>query len=140
MNMVWPIALIVISNVFYNISTKSTPAGINPFASLTITYLVGAAASAIIFFIMQKNGNLLREYQHLNWSALVLGIAIVGLEVGSIYMYKAGWNISTGQLVYGAILAIALILVGSLFYHEAITRTKVLGILICMIGLYFINK
>lgn len=139
MNMYWPIAVIVLSNVFYNICSKATPREINPFAALTITYVVGAMTSGVLYFAI-KRGSLLQEYRHLNWSSFVLGLAIVGLEAGSIYMYKAGWNISTGQLIYSSILAISLIVVGYFFYHEAITGTKIAGILICMIGLYFINK
>jgi drug/metabolite transporter (DMT)-like permease len=137
--MYWPIAVIVLSNVFYNICSKATPREINPFAALTVTYVVGAMTSGVLYFAI-KRGSLLQEYRHLNWSSFVLGLAIVGLEAGSIYMYKAGWNISTGQLIYSSILAIALIVVGYCFYHEAITGTKIAGILICMIGLYFINK
>jgi len=140
MNLYWPIALIVLSNVFYNVCSKSTPAEINPFASLTITYVIGALFSGVMYFALNKGGNLLQEYHHVNWSTFVLGLAIVGLEAGSIYMYKAGWNISTGQLVYSSILAIILIMVGYFFYHEAITGTKIAGILICMVGLFFINK
>jgi len=140
MNLYWPIALIVLSNVFYHLCSKSTPTEINPFASLTITYMIGAVFSGVMYFILNKGGNLLREYHNVNWSAFVLGLAIVGLEAGSIYMYKAGWNISTGQLVYSSILAIILILVGHFFYQEAITGTKIAGILICMVGLFFINK
>jgi len=140
MNLYWPIALIVLSNVFYNVCSKSTPAEINPFASLTITYVIGALFSGVMYFALNKGGNLLQEYHHVNWSTFVLGLAIVGLEAGSIYMYKAGWNISTGQLVYSSILAIILIMVGYFFYHEAISGTKIAGILICMVGLFLINK
>ena len=43
---IWPIALVVASNVVYQICAKSIPGDLNPFASLTVTYLVGAAASA----------------------------------------------------------------------------------------------
>lgn len=43
LNYIWPLALVVLSNVFYQISAKSVPDAMNPFASLTITYLVGAA-------------------------------------------------------------------------------------------------
>ena len=45
---VWPVILIVLSNVFYQISTKSVPEGLNPYASLLVTYLVGAASSVIL--------------------------------------------------------------------------------------------
>ena len=136
----WPIALIVLANVFYNICAKSTPADVDPFASLTVTYLIGAAVSCAMFFALGGGGGLLQEYRKLNWSSIVLGFAVVGLEAGSIYMYKAGWNISTGQIVYSSILAVFLIVIGVVFYHESISWTKIAGILVCMAGLYLINR
>ena len=140
MSLYWPIALIVLSNVFYHVCSKSTPTDVNPFAALTITYALGAVSSLILYFALNKGGSLLQEYRHVNWSTFALGIAIVGLEAGSIYMYKVGWNISTGLLVSSAAAAIVLIFVGRLIYREAITASKLIGILICMLGLYFINK
>jgi drug/metabolite transporter (DMT)-like permease len=140
MDKIWPIALIVLSNVFYQVCSKSTPSEVNPFASLTITYGIGAIFSGILYWALSKGGNLLAEYRRVNWSAFVLGLVIVGLEAGSIYMYKAGWNISTGQLVHSSILAVILIFVGYSFYHETISATKIAGILICMAGLYLINR
>ena len=44
--MIWPIGLMVLSNIFYNICSKETPSQMNPFAALIITYLVGAVVSA----------------------------------------------------------------------------------------------
>ncbi|NLX64202.1 MAG: EamA family transporter [Clostridiaceae bacterium] len=138
--MVWPIALIVISNIFYNICSKETPAAIDPFASLTVTYIVGALVSLVLYYTLNKSGNIMNELKSINWSGFVLGIAIVGLEAGSIYMYKAGWNISSGHIVHSIILSICLVLIGAVVYHEVITLTKIAGILICMLGLYLINK
>lgn len=140
MSFYWPILLIVLSNVFYHICTKSTPSDINPFASLTVTYLVGAVLSLALYFILNRQGNLLAEFRHLNWVPFVLGIAIVGLEGGYIYLYKVGWSISTGQIIASILLAFALLVIGLVFYHESITWSKVIGIVICMLGLYFINK
>ena len=89
-----PIVLIVLSNVFYHICSKETPADINPFASLTVTYAVGFLASLLLFLITGKGSGLLAEYRHVNWAVIVFGLSIVGLEAGYIAMYKAGWNIS----------------------------------------------
>ena len=136
---VWPIALVIISNVVYQICAKSVPKEMNPFASLTVTYVVGAIASAILFFILGKNGNLIKEYSKLNWAPFVLGIVIVGLETGWIYAYKAGWQVSTGFIVQSAVLAVMLLAVGYFLYHEAFTWNKVVGVVICLIGLVFIN-
>ncbi len=55
-------------------------------------------------------------------------------------MYKAGWEISTGQLVHSAILAICLIIIGAIFYKEPMTAKKLIGIGVCMVGLFLINS
>ena len=137
---IWPIALVIGSNIIYQICAKSVPEGMNPFASLTVTYLVGAVLSAVLFFVLGGGGSLLKEYGKLNWAPFVLGLVIVGLEVGWIYAYKAGWPVSTGFIVQSAILAVALLAVGYFLYHEALTWNKLVGIAICLVGLFFINR
>ena len=136
---VWPIALVVLSNVVYHICAKSVPEDMNPLASLTVTYLVGAVSCWLLFHLTNRDGHLLQEYAKLNWAPVVFGIALVGLEVGFIYAYKAGWQVSTAAIVQSSFLAIALIFVGYLLYHEALTWNKLLGVAICLAGLFFIN-
>jgi len=140
MSMVWPIVLVVFSDIVYQICAKGVPKDMDAMASMTITYIVGAVCSAVMFFVMNKNSNLLQEYTKMNWAPVFLGVSVVGLEVGFIYAYKNGWALSTASLVQSAFLAVALIIVGGVLYHEAITANKVIGIVICLIGLYFINK
>ena len=136
---IWPIALVVLSNTLYQICAKSVPEGMNPLASLTITYLVGAAVSCAMYYILNRNADLLKEIRLTNWAPIVLGIVIVGLEVGFIYAFRAGWQISMAQIVSSAVLAVILIFVGYLLYHEAITWNKIAGIIICLAGLVLIN-
>ena len=138
--MFWPILLIVGAEVVYQICTKSTPAAIDPLASLSVTYAVGAVASILFYFLLHRDGDLVREYSHLNWSAIALGVAIVGLEVGSIYMYKVGWAVSVGPLVKNICVMVAMVPLGALVYREVITPTKLLGIIICLIGVVIISK
>lgn len=137
---VWPIALVVVSNTVYQICAKSVPAELDPFAALTVTYLIGAAASAALYFALNRGGNLFREIAGVNWSSIVLGIVIVGLETGCIFAYKAGWPVSSMQIAQSAILAVMLILVGFFLYKEEISASKLLGIAICLVGLYFVNR
>ena len=124
MSYIWPMVLLVVSNTVYQLCAKSVPKGINPFASLIVTY---------------SDGNLLKEYGKLNWAPFVLGIVIVGLEAGWIYAYKAGWQVSTGFIVQSAFLAMSLLLVGYFIFREALTWNKVVGVAICLVGLIFIN-
>lgn len=140
MNLYWPMGLVVVSNTFYHICSKSLPERINPFAALTVTYLVGAAASVVFYFCFNPGGSLLQEYRYLNWTSPILGMIIVMLEAGWIYLYKAGWSVNTGYLVQSAILAAVLLFVGLLLYKEAITLTKVLGMIVCMGGIVLMTK
>ena len=136
---IWPLALVVLANTFYQICAKSITDALDPYASLTVTYLVGALVSFIIYCVINKSANIFHEYSKLNWAPFVLGISIVGLEVGFIFAYKAGWQVSTAQLVQGAVLAVILIFVGYFLYNEALTWNKIAGIAVCLGGLTLIN-
>ena len=61
-------------------------------------------------------------------------------DVGFIYAYKNGWEASTASIVQSAFLALALLGVGAALYKEAITANKVTGVVICLVGLWFINR
>ena len=136
---IWPIALVVLSNVLYQVCAKRVPQDLNPFASLTVTYLVGAAASVVMYYILNKQGNLIKEFSKLNWAPFVFGLVVVGLEVGWIYVYKAGWQVSVAPIVQSAFVAMILIFVGFMFYHEPLSWNKIVGIVICLVGMIFIN-
>lgn len=107
---------------------------------MTVTYAVATLFSAAAFFITTKGGNILKEFSFSNWATVVLGIVITGLEVGFIFAYKVGWKVSTLATVSNAFLAVALIFVGLFLYHEPINWNKVVGVVICLLGLWFINK
>ena len=72
-------------------------------------------------------------------SALGFNLVLRYLEAGWIYAYKAGWQVSTGFIVQSAFLASALLLVGFFIYHESLTWNKLVGVVICLVGLIFIN-
>jgi drug/metabolite transporter (DMT)-like permease len=139
-NYIWPILLIVLSNAVYHIITKSTPSNASPFLSLTITYIIGAVITFALFrFSPAADKSLLVNLKNLNWTSYALGLAIIGLEVGYIYLYRQGWNISIGSLVANILLAVVLIAVGLLFYKEQLALKQVAGVVLCITGLILIS-
>ena len=137
---IWPIALVVLSNTVYQICAKSIPETVNPLAALTITYLTAAVASVVLYCVLNRDVNLIQQWRQINWASIVLGLVLVGLEVGFIYAYKAGWQVSTAATVQSAFLAILLLVVGLILYREAITWNKIVGVVVCLIGLAILNK
>lgn len=135
----WPVGLIVIANVFYNIATKSTPAGANPYLTLVITYFTGMIAAFLLYLVSQPEGSFTEHFRALNWTSWILGFSIVGLEVGYIYLYRAGWNLSIGSIVCNILLAVVLIGIGVLYYKEQLHVVQIAGIVCCLVGLVLMN-
>ena len=138
-SMLYPILIIVLSNILYNICTKSTPSEVNAFAALSITYLIAAAVSFATFFITSKDKNIITEFGKTNWTTFVLGVVIVGLELGYILAFRNGWAMNTASVTANITLAVALIFVSMIFYKESITLKQVAGIVLCGGGLVLIN-
>lgn len=139
-NYIWPLLIIISANTIYQICAKGIPQEMNTCASMTVTYSVATIFSAVMFFVTSKEHNLFKELTFTNWAPIFLGIVITGLEVGFIYAYKAGWKVNTLSLVANIIVSIILIFIGLVLYKEQINFSKIAGIIICLVGLFFINK
>ncbi len=144
MKMLWPVLLIVSSNILYHIIAKQTPEDVNPLFSLTITYAVAAVFSAVLYAVTSRAGTTGidpgGEFSRLNWTSFLFGLCIVGLEFGYINVYRVGWKISLASLVANISLAVVLLLVGVLFYREQISLRQLLGIVLCAAGLALISR
>lgn len=137
---IFSIFLVVASNTMYHICQKSTPERANPFVALLVTYATAIVMTAVTLFFYKPGKGLVESIKQLNWTSIVLGISIVGLELGYLLAYRAGWNISVGSLVASILLALVLIPIGIMLYHEKFELTKVIGSVFCIVGLILINR
>lgn len=135
-----PMLLALVSNILYNITAKNTPHQVNPFASLFLVYIIATICSYGFYLLTSNNSNLLTELPKMNWTTVVMGFTIVGIEAGYLYMFRSGWAISSASVTVNILLAIALLFVGMLFYKEHINFYKLAGLILCIVGLFLINK
>lgn len=140
LNYLWPILLVITANTVYHVCAKSMPNGIQPFAALVVTYSIAALSSVVLFFITSEDKNMITELQKVGWLPYLFGIAIVGLELGYLYVYKVGWKISTGSLVANISVACVLLFVGAILYKETISPRQLLGVILCLTGILFVTK
>ncbi|MBR5734053.1 MAG: EamA family transporter [Desulfovibrionaceae bacterium] len=137
---IWPLLLVVGSNILYNICTKETPTRVNPFAALALTYSIAALSSVILYFILRTDNSFWNNMANINWAPPLLGVCIVGLELGYILMYRSGWPVNIGSLTANITLAVLLVAIGYVFYHEHLTGEKIIGMLLCLCGLVFLIR
>lgn len=73
-----------------------------------------------------------------DWTVFALAAAVVLLDLGFLLLYRAGSDISLGQLITLSASALILLGVGVAFFQERLTAVNVGGIALCIVGLWLI--
>lgn len=138
--MFWPLAILLVSNVMYNVCAKCLPSDVNPLAAIPLVYIMAAIIAVIIYFAVNKDANLLAECRKINWVVPGLALCVIGMEIGTLYLYKVGWPLSVGMLINQGFVAIALVIIGCIVFKEPITVSKLAGVVCIVGGLYLLNR
>src|SRR6266540_2134641 len=133
------ITLAIASTALYHFSQKGTPANVNPAVSITVTYVVAFLLTvSLLIFLPVKNG-LLSEVRKLNSASYLLAFSIVGLEVGFLLAYRAGWNIGIAAVLVNVAASLILVPVAIFLFREKLSLVNTIGILVCLAGLVMLN-
>ena len=62
------------------------------------------------------------------------------MDVTVLLMFRMGWNLSVGSVLLYVLLAIALVIVGAVFYKEKVTLKRLVGIIMCIVGVILISE
>ena len=139
-NAIWPLFLIVGSNIVYQLSARGAAKGVNPFAALVVAYAIATVASLALFLATAKGSALAAQVRELNWANYALGLAIIGLEGGFLCLYRAGWSASVGPIVTYSAVAMLLLLIGALFLGEHVGWKQIAGVALCLAGIALVTS
>ena len=138
-----PIAIIVLSNVFYHMASKKVPDNTNPFFFVMVSYVVGMVVAFVAFTMSKGDMSLSQAFSEqrklINWTPMILGISVIGLEVGNVMMYRAGWDVSKGAMYSNMLLALVLFGVGYWFFKDLVDIRQIAGMFLCIAGLYLLS-
>jgi uncharacterized membrane protein len=96
--------------------------------------------SVILIPFFSTGFSVIDNFKYSVWPSIALGFAIVGLEVGFLFAYRLGWDISVASVLSNISVAIFLLPVGLLMYKENFTRVNFIGIVFCIVGLILVRK
>lgn len=132
----WPLLLVVASSVGYQVGLKEVADVGDPMISLMVTYLAASVVSFVIYFFQSLGKeSFIRGVLSVNVSAMGLGLAIVGIEVGTLFMYRAGWAVNVAFVVANSLIVAALMLTGFLLYKEKLSLRQLIGVGISLAGI-----
>ena len=139
MQLTW-LALAIACTVGYHLVLKLTPAGVNPLLSLIVTYSLVTVLFGALLIVTPGGFDWRHEIRQLNWTALALAFAIVGLDLGFMFLYRSGFEVSLGALVTQSSAALVLLAVGVLVFKEKLSAANAAGLVLCLVGLWLVNR
>lgn len=139
--MAWfAIALVLVGNVVYHLGLRAVPREANPAVATLAAYLIATVATAATLPALAKDVPLMQGFRVLNWSTVVVGVAIVAIELGYLLAYRAGWTLSTASVTANVSLAVVLLGIGTVAFREPWSLSRVAGVGFCVIGLWLVNR
>jgi drug/metabolite transporter (DMT)-like permease len=137
----WLSAALVIGSVIgYHMCQKLIPSGAHPLLSVLVTFATATLVTLLSAPLWMKGCSLAAEVHKLNWASVALGVAIVGVDVGYLLLYRGGWDISLGGVFCNTSAAVLLVPVGVLAFKERLVSANYVGIVLASLGVWLIAR
>lgn len=134
------LVLAIVCTVGYHLVLKLTPAGASPLLSLLVTYGLVTLLFGALLLLSPGGFEWRQELRQLNWTALALALVIVGLDLGFLFLYRSGYEVSLGALVTQSAAALVLLGIGVAVFREQLTAANAAGLVLCLAGLWLVNR
>ena len=139
--MAWlSIALVVLGNVSYHLGQRAIPRDVHPVLATLAAYLVALAGTVATIPFLARGTPLTTAWRSLNGSTVLVGLGIVAVEIGFLLAYRTGWTIGSASLVANAIVAMVLLGIGVLAFHEPVSLARLSGVGLCLAGLWLVTR
>ena len=136
----FPFALAIGGSLLYHLAQKSVPQEVNPFFATIIAYLVGIVLCAICACLYPGNKSFIDSVKASNWAVFAVGAAVVGIELGFLLAYRAGWRISVAAVATNAAITAMLIPIGIVIFKEQLSLRNAVGLILCIAGLILVVR
>lgn len=133
-----PLLMIVAGGVLYHVSQKATPANLNPFLTLAISF--GLASLACLAIVLARQDFSISQLQRVSWTSVALACALVAIESGYLIGYRAGLKLNITSFVCNNVIALVLLGVGTFIYRESFTLRTGSGLVLSIVGLLLLLR
>jgi len=131
-------AIAIASVVTYQLCMKVVPQDLNPISAL-VTIFSTALVCTLIAAKFAPVDPPSWSFAEFSWTPVFVGVAIVGIELGYLLMYRSGWHLAAAPLVVMGAAAVVLTPIGFLVFRQPWSSKYVLGLALCLFGLYLLT-
>jgi uncharacterized membrane protein len=131
------LAIAIFSSASYHLSIKTQPGAVNPFLPLAVAYLAAFVICVAGVFLWSDGS---RALSALRPNVLWLALSVVGIEVGFLLAYRAGWHVGYAALTVNACSTLALLPIALLVFKQQVDAGKIIGVLLNLSGLFLLLR
>ena len=137
--LVGPPLLVIGGSLLYHVAAKSVPKTVAPLAALVGVYFTALVASLVAYAIANRTSlSPISAIGHPTIAAVGLGVLMI--ELGFLLTYRAAWPVSMASVMMNGIVAVLLLPVGAALFGETITFVRLVGVVLCLLGLTLLQK
>lgn len=132
------LATVVVSGVVYHLAQKSAPAAM-PWRMLAVAY--GAAFVLTAGLALASGTPSHWQPGRREWTlGLLIGLAVLGIEAGFFFVYRAGWALTSASIVANLSVAALLALIGMTVFGEPLSASRALGLVLAACAVVLIGR
>lgn len=133
-----PILLVVASSIIYQLAQRVVSPAVNSFLLFALVYLLGFILCVALISVSGRPIGFADVHILRTWPPWILGISVVGIEVGYLLAYRAGWPLGTAVGVTYTLTIVLLALTGAMFLSEELSLRRIAGLLFGLTGLWLL--
>jgi len=130
----YSIALVIASQVAYQLAVRAVPPSANPFGVLIVVYGLAMATCIVLSPLAGRPIALTDMRRLLSWPTWLLALAVVGIEIGYLLAYRNGWKLGVTFAVTSVATVTVLALIGAAWFGELLDGRRILGIALALAG------
>jgi len=135
-----PLLLVVSGSLLYHTAAKSIPKAFDPVAALVGLYATALAGGVLVYALARPAAAPFAWSRLWHPTIAAVGIGALMIEIGFLLAYRSAWPVSTVSVITNGLVAVLLVAVGAAFFGEAITPTKLVGVMLCLAGVTLLQQ
>ena len=135
-----PLLLVVSGSLLYHTAAKSIPKAFDPVAALVGLYATALAGGVLVYVAARPAASSFAWSRLWHPTIAAVGIGALMIEIGFLLAYRSAWPVSTVSVITNGLVAVLLVAVGAAFFGEAITPTKLVGVMLCLAGVTLLQQ
>jgi len=127
-----PIGLIIAAQVGYQLAQRAMPASANPFTVIAIAYLLGIIACSVQAPGVGRPIGLIDAGLLRHWPIWGLAGSVVGIELGYLLAYRAGWALATTTGIGYTATMVLVAVIGATCFAEGMSARRAAGLFLAI--------